>query len=410
MRMRPVIYLSLSIGLNVVFAALYFLPLQGNHQVADVSKPDEISSLSATGRVKTHIIVRKQFFSWSEIESDDYPTYISNLKAINCPDATIRDIIVADVNQLYAQKRAKDIPIGGPQWWRAFPNSASLQAAIEKQIQLDAEQQELLNHLLGAHWDDSPTTPLTPPSDNDLEGPLLGKLPAVIKQAVREIAAQAQQRKKSYLDEQQKSGKPIDPAELLRLEQETHDEFAHVLTPAQVDDYFLRYSASANLVRLDTRFFDASPDEFRKIFQARADLDRQIEAFAFATDSASVKKRLELERQREKLVEQSLGPERYALYALSQEPAFRDAQALIKQIGASPKTALSLYEINQLAVQERQRIKNDPNLSNEEREHALLQLQLDREKSTEQLLANKPAAREEAVPEEEIMPPMPQAP
>jgi hypothetical protein len=119
---------------------------------------------------------------------------------------------------------------------------------------------------------------------------------------------------------------------------------------------------------------------------------------------------LELERQREKLVEQSLGPERYALYALSQEPAFRDAQALVKQIGASPKTALSLYEINQLAVQERQRIKNDPNLSNEEREHALLQLQLDREKSTEQLLANKPAAREEAVPEEEIMPPMPQAP
>jgi hypothetical protein len=37
-------------------------------------------------------------FQWSQIESTNYTTYISNLRAIGCPEQTIRDIIVADVH------------------------------------------------------------------------------------------------------------------------------------------------------------------------------------------------------------------------------------------------------------------------------------------------------------------------
>jgi hypothetical protein len=44
-------------------------------------------------------------FRWSQIESTDYNTYVANLRAIGCPEATIRDIITADVNSLYERKR-----------------------------------------------------------------------------------------------------------------------------------------------------------------------------------------------------------------------------------------------------------------------------------------------------------------
>jgi len=44
-------------------------------------------------------------FRWSQVESSDYPTYIGNLRAIGCPEETIRDIIKADVAALYASKR-----------------------------------------------------------------------------------------------------------------------------------------------------------------------------------------------------------------------------------------------------------------------------------------------------------------
>jgi hypothetical protein len=44
-------------------------------------------------------------FRWSQIEAADYPSYIANLRAIGCPEQTIRDIITADVDSLYAARR-----------------------------------------------------------------------------------------------------------------------------------------------------------------------------------------------------------------------------------------------------------------------------------------------------------------
>lgn len=44
-------------------------------------------------------------FHWSQIESTDYRTYVANLRAIGCPEQTIRDIITADVASLEASRR-----------------------------------------------------------------------------------------------------------------------------------------------------------------------------------------------------------------------------------------------------------------------------------------------------------------
>src|SRR5262245_56336349 len=43
-------------------------------------------------------------FHWTEVESADYKEYISRLRAVQCPEETIRDIIVADINKLYAPR------------------------------------------------------------------------------------------------------------------------------------------------------------------------------------------------------------------------------------------------------------------------------------------------------------------
>src|SRR5436190_4011247 len=44
--------------------------------------------------------------SWRAIESTNYQTYIANLRSIECPEETIRDIVVTDVAKLYAKRRA----------------------------------------------------------------------------------------------------------------------------------------------------------------------------------------------------------------------------------------------------------------------------------------------------------------
>jgi len=45
-------------------------------------------------------------FSWHSVEAEDYKRYIANLRNIACPEATIRDIITADVDKLYAPRFA----------------------------------------------------------------------------------------------------------------------------------------------------------------------------------------------------------------------------------------------------------------------------------------------------------------
>lgn len=40
-------------------------------------------------------------FNWRQIESTNYHTFIANLRHISCPESTIRDIVIADLNQLF---------------------------------------------------------------------------------------------------------------------------------------------------------------------------------------------------------------------------------------------------------------------------------------------------------------------
>ena len=51
-------------------------------------------------------------FDWRQIEASDYPAYIANLRAIHCPEQTVRDIITADVANLFARHRRDSASVG----------------------------------------------------------------------------------------------------------------------------------------------------------------------------------------------------------------------------------------------------------------------------------------------------------
>jgi hypothetical protein len=84
----------------------------------------------------------KTEFRWSRIESADYRQYINNLKAIGCPQQTIRDIITADVHSLYVAR--------GEQLGRQ-PMAAKIRS--EKFQALREEENSVLAALLGFQSD-----------------------------------------------------------------------------------------------------------------------------------------------------------------------------------------------------------------------------------------------------------------
>ena len=106
--MKTKILLVLSLALNAVLLAMW--ARHSNPQRVDEPPAAEV-------RIVTNTVVRKAPASsltvaqptvlpmdWRSIESADYRTYIQNLRKAGCPEETIRDIIIADVNKLYASR------------------------------------------------------------------------------------------------------------------------------------------------------------------------------------------------------------------------------------------------------------------------------------------------------------------
>src|SRR5437870_4691436 len=136
--MRWRVLALVSVGVNLALAAAVVLSTR--HFYQNRARPSSAQESLGAGPSPPKLLVRRQFFSWRDVESTDYPTYIANLRDIGCPEQTIRDIIVADVNQLYAQKRATEIMTAEQQCWRSKPDTTLAQAAAEQLRALGAER------------------------------------------------------------------------------------------------------------------------------------------------------------------------------------------------------------------------------------------------------------------------------
>lgn len=402
MRWRVIALVSL--GVNIVLAAAWWSATR--QQAASLA--NAVAALANTSAVptKTNVVVRRQYFSWQEVESADFPTYVANLRQIGCPEQTIRDIIIAEVNALYARKRAVELVTPEQQWWRSEPDTNVVRAAAERIRELEEQRRALLTSLLGAAWETGDLVSIPRPSRPGvvLDGPILGALPAETKESLQNVSVRSQDRMQAYLDAQRIAGREPDPAELARLRQQTRDELARLLSPPDLEEFLLRYSQNANDLRTDfgqLRFFNPTPDEFRAVFRATDALDQRIQLLADARDANGLAARKALENQRENAIKVALGPKRYEEYRALHDPVYREAVATAEEAG-TPEAARAIYAINLATLAEQNRIHGDTNLTAEQKNIELKRLEL------EQLQANALAAGRDLPPEPPPEPPTPQ--
>lgn len=389
-----------SLGVNFLLAAFW---ISAARRVPDRAAGVAATPAQLAGGYSTNTLLRRQNFSWHEVESSDYPTYITNLRYIGCPEQTIRDIIIADVNSLYARRLATELTTPEQQWWRSEPDTNVLMVAEQKARALDDERRGLLTKLLGTNWESGDMISLPRPSRPGivLDGPILGSLAPDVKQTIEGIYTRSEERMEAYLDAQRAAGRSADPVELARIRQDTRDELARVLAPGQLEEYLLRYSQTANDLRDrlgKLQYFNATPDEFRALFKATDSIDQQLELLAGNNnDPATLQARRNLEAQRENAIRIALGGRRYDEYQLLQDPLYRDAVAAADQAG-TPEAARTIYQINLAAASTQNAITNSGDLDADQKAIELKQLELD------QMRANALATGRQLPPE----PPPPQ--
>ena len=215
-------------------------------------------------------------FHWSQVESADYQTYIANLRAIGCPEQTVRDIIVADLNQLFAPRYAA-LSKTAPElnWWRHFNKRKPVRAELTAQLrELDNEKKALLERLLGGNvlvdFSFADSTVVTLREQN-----VLAFLPESKRNAVREVASRY--RALEEWGETQWKGLPTDESDAKRkgLADARSHELAAFLTPEELREFDLRNSKTSNTLREQYGLANLTEEEFRKLYDLRRDFEQR---------------------------------------------------------------------------------------------------------------------------------------
>ena len=326
-------------------------------------------------------------FTWRLLESDDFRKYIANLRSVGCPEQTIQDIIIAEVNKLYAGKEAA-LRLR-PEHLKPWETSGTSQdASLERQRQfrqLMREKRALLKELLGIDVPQEIPGIWARGADSALEA-AYARLPEGKRELVREIQEQLADKQQKLNARTMGFWEPEDQQEMMRLQKEYRDALSQTLTKDEMLDYQLATSPLARGLRSELTAFGGSDQEFREIFRMRQQMEDAMMDLSAENGPEANRKRGEMYQQMEQQVQGMLGEQRYAEYQRSRDWQYRNLTRLARDNGLPPDTANKAYDMNQLAMQEASRIRAQPDLSRDERDAMLRQMQVELDGSMGKLL------------------------
>lgn len=403
--MRWRVILGLSLLANLILAVVWWrTPASDSPPAADSSG----GTNTLTGTNRPTVVVRRQFFSWQQLESQDYATYIKNLREIGCPEQTIRDIIIADVTEMLRGKY-RDATSGilvNPKWWTNFRDETETAAENSQAERMWVERNNVLQRLLGPDWavrqNASSTTRPNPQQELILAtlevNPVLQALTAEQKQQLATLL----------------SGVPGHSAAEVSAESDATEaakekarwaKLSASLTPDQLEAAKLHFALGAENWRAELDAlpgFNTRPEEFRNLFRQTEQIDLQLAALEGRSDDVAQQERIRLLTLRDAAVRSSLTKERYELYVRLNDPAYLEAIASLGQQDPNSAAVRLLYAINREKAAEEERIQANPGLTDLQREIELKRLELELLKATAEALG-------ETLPPDPAAPPRPKS-
>ena len=360
------------------------------------ASPDESGTPSKTITRRIHVPAGRpetpSRFTWRFIESSDFKQYIANLRAVGCPEQTIQDIVIAEVNKLYAGKEAAlRLRPEHLKPWEVFAVSTRVAMDRERKLrQLLREKRALLKELLGID------VPVEMPSA--LSGGVASRearfekayqnLPEGKRDLVRAIQEQYWDKSEELETRIMGFWEKQDYEEAVRLRAELRSSLAKTLTPDELLDYDIGTSSNASRYRSELAAVNVSDQEFRELFKARHAIDEEFNT-GLPNDPDSARKRAEARRMLEESMKSVLGEQRYADYQRSRDSQFRNLARLAQETGLSSETAIKAWDVQRLARDESNKLRANPDLPPEQRDQMMRQMQAELDATMTQLLGKE---------------------
>lgn len=326
-------------------------------------------------------------FNWEWVESPDYREYIANLRAIGCPEETIRDIIVADVNKLYAVKKreARGEPREFEYWKAGNPWMAQLDSNyLANSRALEEEKLSVLRQL-GIEPDakmqmNSFIDPM------DALDTMFGFLPEDKQISVMKIMQDMQ----TEMMEAAGDGGGVDPEAMQETQRKMEEAIRAVLTPEEFRDYELRMSMTANSMRSQLAGWDPDEQEFLKVYELRKAFDDEFSLFSRGNENEAERtQRQEAEQQMNEAIKKVLGEDRYEDYTRAQDWNFQQIRQAARRADLGTEEAIKVYDMRQVAEEEARNVRNNRDLTEEQRIAALEGIQAETERSIKKVLGDE---------------------
>jgi hypothetical protein len=395
---KAIITLLLLTNLALAGTAVHFARNQGANPPPSKPAAATEADANSTSNAATRSVRQKaansvaatnlsaQKFDWRSVESADYKEYIANLRAIGCPEETIRDIINADVNKLFESRR-KALKAGKKfEFWKTGNLLSGVidEEKIKQNQELTSEKKGLLKELLGANTEEKPDlAALT----NPMQG-MLDFLPEEKQGKIIGILQDYQTKAMKLM----KNGTPDaeDMKSMGKMQKEMDQQMAAVLTPEEHEDYQLRLSQTSMIMRMQLGAFDPSEQEFRDIFKVRKAFEDQ---YGLAGTGAVNKEERDsmnaAKKDSEAQIKALLGDTRYAEYTRAQDPTYQSLVKIANRNELDPSVATQAYDMDKLSKDEIAKLRANKTMDAAQRDEAIKGIKDESQRSIQAVLGDK---------------------
>jgi RNA polymerase sigma factor (sigma-70 family) len=285
--------------------------------------------------------------NWDQIESSDYRQYIANLRAAGFPENIIRDIILMDVHTNFQRQQSGLHKENTEVYWKrteSLSNDTFHENALS--IQLYTQQQRLLYDLLGIKPHESSqfeqSLQMSPDSFDSFYAWLPEEKRIAMKNALEDNGLSTM------------NGYDNFDQRLAIL--------SNILSPSELDEYTLRDSIPAIVLRNNTVYADLSPEEFKTLLSASQktpDDSRQPS---------------EIRQDALKLLSNAYGTERAQEILMETDPLYNRTQMAVDRYGLPSTVVQPIVQAQWQDQITAEKIAADTSISQEERDKQLAAL------------------------------------
>jgi hypothetical protein len=312
--------------------------------------------------------------AWQQLSADGAPrTLIARLRAAGFPENVVRRIVGTLVHQQFEDRRHRIDPgFIGYDFKRPWPNSWNDPKIGPELRKIDEEERVTMREVLGRDVADSE-------EDQAMRQYRWGNLSEEKIQRISDYE-QSWNEKQRQIVAGNGQLVPSETEKLVALYRSMREGLTEFLTPAEANEYLLRNSRSANILKYVLGPVHPTEQEYRAIYTAYQSYSEQFPTHPFLgnLDKVPSDQAAAVKAGADALIAQlntALPPDRAADVQLALDPQFSQLGRLVNRLDLPMSAAKQVYDVQQSTLQQAKVINADMSLTTDTRNAQLTTLQ-----------------------------------